>query len=129
MGDTSCITYKGPKLDTTTKTRRELEVPLPPGEQFATEYDQLFEALGFHRVAMVSKVRQKFQLCREGLAIELAVDQVEHVGDFVELEIVVQDEADIDHAQRQISTLASELQLENVERKSYLELLLGMTAR
>ena len=28
VGDTSFVTYKGPKLDATTKTRRELELPL-----------------------------------------------------------------------------------------------------
>ena len=28
-GDATFITYKGPKVDTTTKTRRELELPLP----------------------------------------------------------------------------------------------------
>ena len=30
-GDANCITYKGPKIDATTKTRREIELPLTSG--------------------------------------------------------------------------------------------------
>src|SRR5262245_15405794 len=40
VGDKSFVTYKGPKLDTTTKTRREIELPLDSadhgGSQFAS---------------------------------------------------------------------------------------------
>jgi len=125
VGDANYITYKGPKLDTTTKTRREIELPLATGELSAAQWDELLEALTFRRVAEVSKVRQIFRVERTGQTIELAVDQVQGVGDFVELELVVTEQAEIKAAQQLIEALASELQLAGAERRSYLELLLG----
>jgi len=118
------ITYKGPKLDATTKTRREIELPLATGEQSATQWDELLEVLSFRRVAEVTKVRQIFHLQREGQTIELAVDDVKGVGDFVELEIVVADETTIAAAQQKIASLASDLHLTGPERRGYLEMLL-----
>ncbi|MDZ7620691.1 MAG: class IV adenylate cyclase, partial [Patescibacteria group bacterium] len=35
------VTYKGPKIDATTKTRRELELPLPDGEQVVHQWTEL----------------------------------------------------------------------------------------
>ena len=125
VGEANFITYKGPKLDATTKTRREIELPLDGGEQSAVQWDELLDALSFCRVAEVSKIRQIFHLQRDGQTIELAVDNVQGVGNFVELEIVVADEAGIATAQKQIAILASELQLEGVERRGYLEMLLA----
>ncbi len=125
VGEANCITYKGPKLDTTTKTRREIELLLASGEQSAVQWDELLAALSFRRVAEVSKIRQIFHIQRAGLAVELAVDKVQEVGNFVELEIVVAEEAEIAAAQKQIANLASELQLTGIERRGYLEMLLA----
>ena len=125
VGQSNFITYKGPKLDAATKTRREIELPLAAGEDAASSYNELLEALDFRRVAEVAKIRQIFRLERDGETIELAVDQVQNVGDFVELEIVVHGDPEIEAAQQRIATLASELQLEGAERRSYLELLLA----
>lgn len=124
VGESNFITYKGPKLDAATKTRREIELPLAAGKHASAGYDELLEALSFRRVAEVSKVRQIFHLQRGGQTIELSVDQVQEVGDFIELEIVVAGETEIDVAQQLLATLASELQLADNERRSYLELLL-----
>ena len=44
VGENNYITYKGPKLDTTTKTRREIEISLPDGLQSAAEAAELVEA-------------------------------------------------------------------------------------
>lgn len=124
VGETNFITYKGPKLNATTKTRREIELPLAAGELSATQWDELLSALSFRRVAEVCKLRQTFHLQREGQTIELAIDQVKGVGDFVELEVVVKDPSEVELAQARILALASELQLADAERRSYLELLL-----
>src|SRR6266496_1172527 len=51
------ITYKGPKLDATTKTRREIELPLPPGSDTLAHFTELLTALGFRPVAQVRKTR------------------------------------------------------------------------
>jgi len=119
------ITYKGPKLDATTKTRHEIELPLASGPLSAGQWDELLAALSFRRVAEVTKVRQIFLVQRGGHTVELAVDQVQDVGDFVELEIVVAEEAQVAPAQQRLATLASELQLAIAQRRSYLEMLLA----
>ena len=58
VGNQNFITYKGPKIDTATKTRRELELPLPGGTDVARQYSELLKALGFVSVATVRKTRQ-----------------------------------------------------------------------
>lgn len=125
VGESNFITYKGPKLDETTKTRREIEMPLASGSPSADGYDKLLQALSFERVAEVSKIRQSYKLQREDHAIEVALDQVKGLGDFVELEIVVSSDDAIETAKQRIATLADELQLAGTERRSYLELLLA----
>ena len=119
VGDESFVTYKGPKLDATTKTRREIELPLADGRQFS----ELLAALGFMPVAVVRKTRRPFLLDRDGQQVHGAIDEVGRLGTFVELELSV-DEAGMDAAKRIIAGVAAELQLGSSERRSYLELLL-----
>src|SRR5215471_11347378 len=47
VGDKSFVTYKGPKLDKTTKTRREIELPLDSGDHDGERFASLLAALGF----------------------------------------------------------------------------------
>jgi len=117
------VTYKGPKLDTKTKTRHELEFPLVSGEQSADDFCELLAALGFSRVLEVRKRRQLAMLKWQGHDVEVALDEVEGLGQFVELEFIADAENRAD-ALEQIAPLAAELGLEAVERRSYLELLL-----
>ena len=124
VGQSNFITYKGPKLDATTKTRREIELSLASGSSSADDYDELLVALGFTRVAEVSKIRQIFRLQRDDATIEVSLDQVRDLGDFIEIEIVVDEDAKIEPAQQHLAALAGELQLAGAERRSYLELLL-----
>src|SRR5947208_13776629 len=58
VGEQNFITYKGPKIDATTKTRRELELQLPSGPDVSSQFAELLSALGFISVTSVSKVRQ-----------------------------------------------------------------------
>lgn len=123
VGEENRITYKGPKIDAVTKTRREIELPLAPGAQAADDFSTLLEALGFRRVAEVRKHRRTASLRWRGRELEAALDEVEHVGRFVELECSA-DEKDLDPARECLASLAKELGLEKSERRSYLELLL-----
>ncbi|MCA9230777.1 MAG: class IV adenylate cyclase [Planctomycetales bacterium] len=125
VGEQNCITYKGPKIDATTKTRREIEIGFAAGTIAAERCDQLLQALGFCRVATVSKSRQRSRLQRGKYSIELAADNVKDVGSFVELEIAVEQESQLDEARTALAALADELGLTSVERRSYLELLLN----
>ncbi|MEX2170688.1 MAG: class IV adenylate cyclase [Pirellulales bacterium] len=122
VGDESCVTYKGPKLDSTTKTRREIELPIASAVQFG----ELLEALGFTPVADVAKRRRIMRVERPPFSIEVALDKINDLGNFVELEVVAEP-ADLDAARAKIAQLASELGLTNSERRSYLELLIAAT--
>jgi adenylate cyclase class 2 len=124
VGENNYLTYKGPKLDATTKTRREIEAPIGVGESTAEQFAELLELLGFRRVAEVRKRRRHATLVRSDRTIEIVLDDVEHVGSFVELECVT-DETHMEAAKEAIASLANELGLRENERKSYLEQLLG----
>ncbi|MEX0939344.1 MAG: class IV adenylate cyclase [Pirellulales bacterium] len=122
--DEKCyLTYKGPKIDAETKSRQEIEVPIAGGDEAARQLAELLAALGFRRVADVRKQRQTWQLPIGGQQVTVAVDDVEGLGTFVELELMA--EADqLESAQEILRRLASQLQLTGGERRSYLELLL-----
>ena len=123
VGELNYITYKGPKLDATTKTRREIEIPLASGTTAATEAASLLEVLGFTRVAEVRKRRIHSTLRWQDREISVSLDYIAELGDFVELEIVTSQQ-DMAAARECLSSLASRLGLTNSQRLSYLELLL-----
>ncbi len=127
VGDSVCITYKGPKIDTTTKTRREIELPLASAPEAprntAADWQRLLEALGFRPVAEVRKRRRTATVSWQGHRIVVTLDDVDEVGTFVELEVVVEEDA-LEAAKGRIASLAATLDLNNSQRLSYLELLL-----
>lgn len=123
VGSRSFVTYKGPRIDATTKTRRELELPLSSSDSGGMQLAELLTALGFSEVAVVRKSRRSFALSHAGRNIVLCLDEVDHVGSYLELELTA-DESDLDGARDVIASLAAELQLAAAERRSYLELLL-----
>jgi len=113
------ITYKGPKVDSESKTREELETTVGDGETAS----ELFESLGFEPVATVRKEREYFTV--SGLTVTL--DTVEGVGEFVEVETDVETEAEVDSARESATKLLDDLGLDADDqlRISYLELLLA----
>lgn len=119
----SFVTYKGPKLDTTTKTRHELELPLHPQDADGGLFRQLLLALGFTPVATVRKQRRVFQMVHLGHKVHGSIDQVDQLGTFVELEMSA-DESNLEETKQVVATLATELNLDHSERRSYLEMLL-----
>ncbi len=123
VGGACVATYKGPKLDATTKTRREIETPLADAPAFV----QMLEALGFQRVATVTKRRQPFSLEWESQVLEIAIDDVEDLGAFVEVEALAEPEG-LDAARERVIAAAAELGLEQGERRGYLEMLLESRA-
>jgi adenylate cyclase class 2 len=125
QGSLNSITYKGPKIDQTTKTRREMELPLPPGEESAEAWAKLLKVLGFRPVAEVRKLRRKVEIPWQGRRVQGSLDEVEGLGNFVELELV-EEEAGVESAKACIASLAESLGLRESERRSYLELLLAL---
>lgn len=123
VGELNYITYKGPKIDATTKTRREFEIALAAGAQSAADAASLLESLGFTRVAQVRKRRIHSTLRWQNREVGVALDHIAELGNFVELEIIAK-AADVEQARDCIASLASRLHLSSSERRSYLELLL-----
>jgi len=123
-GGEGFLTYKGPKIDATTKTRREIDLPLPAGPDGCGPWAALLEALGFRPVGEVGKDRRKALVAWEGRKVEVSLDRVDQVGTFVELEVVTE-AADVAAAKACIASLAERLGLSGSERRSYLELLLA----
>ena len=146
--DTLAITWKGPRLDATAKARREIELPLAEaavpaaagaeaavpaaaGAEAAVpatldRWTELLGALGFRQVLEVAKRRRLATVAWQGAAIEIAIDHVAGLGDFVELELQA-DAAGIAAAAARVESLARELGCTNPERRSYLEMLLATT--
>jgi adenylate cyclase class 2 len=118
------ITYKGPKIDQTTKTRREIDIRLLPDDTTVGQFAAMLQALGFQEIAQVRKVRTPGALAWDGWRVETAIDDVSDLGHFAELEVTAA-EQDVDRARNCIQSLAMRLNLTMNERRSYLELLLA----
>lgn len=132
------LTYKGPKIDSTTKTREEIELPLDVSDAISNiseeittkniqerweDWCQLLDRLRFKPVAEVEKERKKahFDFC--GVPVEITHDFLPELGNFVEIEIAA-DHTCLDSARNTILQLAEHLELGDSVRTSYLGLLL-----
>ena len=116
------VTYKGPRLDERTKTREEIEVALADRETAAPQFAKILEALGFCVAGEVTKSRRSGRLQVRNRSVTVALDQVDGLGRFLELESIVCP-ADVAEARATLEYLARELDLGVTERRSYLELL------
>lgn len=109
------LTYKGPKLDEETKTRHENELDIGSADAAV----DLLESLGFTPAPLVEKNREVYELDD----VTVCLDLVQNVGTFVELEQVTEPE-DVDEARDRLIRMAEDLDLTDLERRSYLELLI-----
>jgi adenylate cyclase class 2 len=88
------------------------------------QWGELLDALGFRPVLTVGKRRRPARVHWQGTEVDVAIDAVAGLGDFVELEIQAR-EGEVPLARAVIESLARELGCSNPERRSYLELLLA----
>lgn len=110
------ITYKGPKIDSKSKTRKEIEM----GIEDSQKCSDIFEAIGFKNVRTVRKNRQYYSYEN----FEISLDDVEGLNPYMEIEIALDDGADYSEAQNSIFDLFEQLGItDGFERTSYLELL------
>lgn len=129
------VTYKGPKMavgDSALKARKEIEWCLAPGDADGSNMAQLFDALGFTAVTTVRKERQSYGWPESDDAhsgFTLTIDQVDQVGLFAEIELLIPDASsgDVQAAGERISALAGRLGLVKTVRQSYLSLFLEIT--
>jgi adenylate cyclase class 2 len=108
-GDKAILTYKGPKLDKVSKSREEYETYV------SGEIEQILQKLGYKKLLNVRKKR-KVYLYKD---FTISLDEVEELGEFVEVELKSENLQDV----KRIENLFDDLFLES-ERRSYLELLL-----
>jgi adenylate cyclase, class 2 len=116
------VTYKGRRLVGPIKIRPEIELPLTSGT--VQDWLRIWDHLGFTIAQQVRKRREVFHLNFRGQAITIALDQVEALGEFVEIERIVTTASEIEQAKQDIQELASLLGLTVVEPRSYLGMLL-----
>lgn len=122
-GESYWLTFKGPNLDATSKMRQELELQLADRPSVET-LNQIFTSIGFREIATVAKTRELMTLRWSDTPISICLDQVNEVGDFVELEVVAPGAAEAETAKRLLHSLARDLNLKGSIRTSYLQLLL-----
>lgn len=113
------LTYKGPKEDPRSNTRREYETTAGDPDTLRA----ILGALGFQPVFTVDKERRTF--LRDG--VTACLDQVEGLGSYLELERLLPDSGDRDAAVDGLLALLEDLGVSRqaLERRSYLELLMA----
>jgi adenylate cyclase class 2 len=111
------LTYKGPLVDSDSKTREEAETAVVDPEALQS----ILDGLGYDPAAVVEKNRDRYTL--DGVSVTL--DTVDGLGEFVEAELETED--DIDSARDRILTLLTDLGLDTDDqiRTSYLGLLIA----
>lgn len=123
IGDWAVITYKGPRRSGPVKVRKEIEVPLV--QNSLGMWLEVFGSLGFEPVAEIRKNRRAFKLEYHGRRFTVTLDRVESVGDYAEVELLVDNEQQADIAAEAIQDVSRYLQLHHLERRSYLTLVRG----
>ncbi|OPX58477.1 MAG: CYTH domain protein [Methanobacterium sp. PtaB.Bin024] len=110
------ITYKGPKMDNISKTRKEIEVAVEDSLKVA----DIFENLSFRPVATVRKNRIIYTMGE----LIVTLDEVQGVGNFVEIEKEIEEGEDTEEVLNEIFATYSKIGIkEGFERTSYLELM------
>ena len=123
VGERNWVTWKGSKVDSKTKTRREIELPLGDGPQTAEQLSEVLLILDFRSVTIVRKTRTPHELRWNDRKFEIALDEVDELGWFLEVELIAE-EGDLESAQQAVLALATEFGLRETERRSYLGMLL-----
>ena len=116
------ITYKGKKIDKTTKTREEIEVKIDEIEAMKN----LLKLLGFQEVFTVIKERELFDFKFKDTRIEALIDYIPILEQhFVEVELITESYDDVDEIKEILFQFLENFGIKKQEsvRKSYLELI------
>jgi len=119
VNDLVLLTYKGQKIDSISKSRREIECAISSFEEMAA----ILKSLGFLPTGKVMKLRHVYLI--EELTV--CVDEVRNLGSFVEVELTCDDESDVESGVLQAIGLLERLGLskDDLIQRSYLEMLNG----
>lgn len=117
--DASELTYKGPRMKLEHTKARE-EVTLRTDDPLAAQ--RIVERLGFKEFMSVRKRRKNYRYDK----VRIAVDDVEGLGEYVELELITEEPI---RAEALIEQMRDELSLTNLEPRTYLELILQRNSK
>lgn len=110
------ITYKGPKIDSKSKTREEVEMEI----EDENKCSDIFKHLGFKEVRTVIKNRDYYKID----TYEISLDDIKGLNPYMEIEITLEEGSDYTEAQKGIFEMFEKLGItDGFERTSYLELL------
>ena len=118
--DDACfLTYKGPKMDKISKTRKEFEIKIDD----VTNMGNILSSLGFYPVATIVKKRKKYLMDD----FNIALDDVRNLGYFIEIEISAKNPVNYEDKVESIFRFIEKLGMSrsSTVRESYLEMLLG----
>lgn len=116
------ITYKGKKIDTTTKTREEIEVKINEIE----DMKNLLKLLGFREVFTVVKERELYEFTFKDTRIEALIDYIPILEQhFVEVELITESCESVDENKEILFKFLEIFGIKKQEsvRRSYLELI------
>ena len=115
---TAELNFKGPRMDEVSMTRQELETEVGQAETGR----RILAALGFSPV-LPEVVKERTEYRRE--EITAALDRVEGLGDFLELEIMADEETENGKVLQKLEELLGELgyQMGDTVTRSYLSML------
>ena len=112
------LTYKGPKMDKISKSRKELEVSISDSDNMG----EILTSLGFTPVRNIVKKRKKYRLGD----FEISLDDVRELGNFMEVEYLAKGSEINKEKLESIFKFIEKLGIsrESTIRESYLEMLL-----
>lgn len=120
---TDFLTYKGPKIDATTKTRKELDLKVEDGDKVV----EILNTLGFNEVYTVKKERELYGIEFGTEIFEILFDYLPELDqNFMEIEVQTDKEEELPLKREKIFDFLTKLGINKEEsiRKSYLELVI-----
>lgn len=118
-GGRTYITYKGPKQDSLSQTRNELETAVEDLDIMKG----ILTALGYQAIFTVEKSRSRYCLGD----ITICLDTVKDLGSYIEIETLISEQARKEAAVSRLLSVLDSLKIPRSEltQKSYLELLMA----
>lgn len=115
VGRKDMLTYKGPRLATVSKSRKEITLSVP-----RKPIEELLGSLGFSKFGQVIKSRRNYELGD----LSVSLDNVKNLGTFMEIEALAE-ERDFEFHEKRVIELLEKLGFSQGEiiKQSYLELI------
>ena len=116
------ITYKGKKIDDTTKTREELEIKIEDFDRMRS----LLKNLGFQEIFTVKKERELYEFVFNNFHIDALIDYIPILNQhFIEVEFLSETQNNLESRKNKLFEFLGHFGISQKEsiRESYLELI------